>query len=150
MFGRSHYIKICLGNLFFCNGPVAFCNEILSRITDWVWVLKKEHRSESFWRGRCKNFLFFGFCSSPLAEDWGTIDSNCLEMCRKHSNLLRRIKTKEKQRKRKKNKEKRKKVKKAEKNKNEKERARNTSKMQTRQRNAKKGNSLQPHLHQCH
>ena len=88
----KYFWGICL-----CNGPVVCRNEILSRIIGQprAWVIGSESWKRSIARkvsdgvgvdGVGAKFPLFlsGFCSFPVAEDWGTIDSNCLEMWRKH------------------------------------------------------------------
>ena len=92
---RQHYIKIFWGN-FSCNGSAAFRNGILSRIIGQprAWVVGSEFWKRSITRkvsdgvgvdGVGAKFPFLQvFAVFPVAEDWGTIDSNYLEMCRKH------------------------------------------------------------------
>ena len=165
--------KNIFGGIFICNGPVAFRNGILSRIIGQsraFFIGSESWKRSIAWKvsdrvrvdGVGAKFLFFsGFCSFPIAEDQGTIDSSYLEMCRKHSNLLKRIKrnedakNKEKQRKTGNKKrwqeEKRKKGKTQNRNNQKKrESAKTQAKCKHDRETQKNTNSLQPHQHQSH
>ena len=87
---RQHYIKIFVGT-FFCNGPAAFRNGILSRIIGQsrAWIIGSESWKRSIAQKisdgvgvdgvGAKSLFLQVLAVFPVAKDWGTIDSNCPE-----------------------------------------------------------------------
>ena len=116
--GRSHYIKIFLGN-FFCNGPVAFRNGILSRIIGQprAWVIGSESWKRSIARkvsdgvgvdgvgAKFPFFFFFGFLQFPRSR---RLRDNRQQLPGNVQKTLKSLETNKKKRRKKKNKEKQK------------------------------------------